>query len=241
MLRGLSPYGLNGFATFAPALKIVLKNEGGYANKPLDKGGETYRGIARNFHGYWQGWIIIDFYKSRFGAIPEGAYITELMPEYSHIDTDLVPDFYASLWQKSRAGEIASQAVANLYFDFFVHSQNAVSVVQQTLNSFGHKLAVDNAIGPNTLAAINATDANELHDAIKQNRIGYIDQLVKNGSLDPSFYEGIQKRIAGFPQFTTDRGTNKALVVFFLFATAGAALLLRENLGQKLKNKDYEK
>ena len=49
-------------ANFKQAYNKILKNEGGYCNHPDDRGGETYKGIARNFHKYWEGWAIIDKY-----------------------------------------------------------------------------------------------------------------------------------------------------------------------------------
>lgn len=33
----------------------MLIHEGGYSNDPIDLGGETYKGIARNAHPNWQG------------------------------------------------------------------------------------------------------------------------------------------------------------------------------------------
>lgn len=38
----------------------VQSYEGDYSNDPHDRGGETYKGIARNFHGDWEGWNRID-------------------------------------------------------------------------------------------------------------------------------------------------------------------------------------
>lgn len=42
------------------AILKSLQKEGGYVNDPNDRGGETYRGIARKFHPTWVGWRIID-------------------------------------------------------------------------------------------------------------------------------------------------------------------------------------
>ncbi|MDR1034997.1 MAG: hypothetical protein LBT40_00015 [Deltaproteobacteria bacterium] len=39
-------------------MKHVEEMEGGWANNPADSGGETFRGIARNFHKSWPGWAI---------------------------------------------------------------------------------------------------------------------------------------------------------------------------------------
>ncbi len=50
---------------FAEAYKKLIAHEGGYVNDKDDKGGETYKGIARRFNPNWEGWTIIDLYKSR--------------------------------------------------------------------------------------------------------------------------------------------------------------------------------
>lgn len=242
-MRSLLPlYGLMGIAQFEPAKTIVLKNEGGYFGnlQGRDKGGETYRGIARNFHSNWAGWTIIDFYKTRFGAIPEGAFIGNLRLEYSSIDTHLVPDFYEGLWRKSRAGELNNQALANLYFDFFIHSSGAVGVIQQVLNASGQNLVLDNRIGPKTIGAMNAINPNQLHDAIKMARASYIDDLVNDGRLDPSFYKGIQTRIAKFPNLaiTSSPGTNQTLIGFGVLALGLAAFFYSEHLTNRIKAND---
>ena len=50
---------------FEKALKLVGIAEGGYSNNPLDAGGETISGIARNANPDWQGWPMIDRWKER--------------------------------------------------------------------------------------------------------------------------------------------------------------------------------
>jgi lysozyme family protein len=54
-------------ADFQRAVEKTLKNEGGYANKSSDNGGETYRGVARKFHANWEGWKIVDSAKALLG------------------------------------------------------------------------------------------------------------------------------------------------------------------------------
>ncbi len=41
-------------------ISTILSHEGGYANHPADKGGETYRGISRKANPNWEGWKYID-------------------------------------------------------------------------------------------------------------------------------------------------------------------------------------
>lgn len=43
----------------------ILAMEGGYVNDPNDRGGETYKGVARNANPGWPGWKIIDQLKRR--------------------------------------------------------------------------------------------------------------------------------------------------------------------------------
>ena len=50
-------------ANFQQAFQHTAAAEGGYSNNPKDKGGETYRGIARKYWPDWAGWIIVDEYK----------------------------------------------------------------------------------------------------------------------------------------------------------------------------------
>lgn len=54
-------------ADFKKALEMVLKHEGGYVCDPSDPGGETYKGVARNMHSGWTGWMEIDLAKKEPG------------------------------------------------------------------------------------------------------------------------------------------------------------------------------
>ncbi len=51
--------------SFAEALKHTLEFEGGYANDPADRGGETFRGISRKNWPRWSGWDLIDQVKRK--------------------------------------------------------------------------------------------------------------------------------------------------------------------------------
>ena len=47
-------------ADFNSILQFVFADEGGWTAGEGDPGGETYSGIARNFHGNWDGWTVVD-------------------------------------------------------------------------------------------------------------------------------------------------------------------------------------
>ena len=51
-------------ANFGDAFKKLSIKEGGYVNDKDDAGGETYKGISRRYNPTWQGWTMIDSYKS---------------------------------------------------------------------------------------------------------------------------------------------------------------------------------
>jgi lysozyme family protein len=50
----------NAIRTFEVALQFVLDHEGELVNHPYDRGGLTYRGIARKVWPHWEGWKYID-------------------------------------------------------------------------------------------------------------------------------------------------------------------------------------
>ncbi len=54
-------------ADFDIAYRLTMKHEGGYANNKADRGGETYRGIARKFWSGWIGWPLVDDAKKQPG------------------------------------------------------------------------------------------------------------------------------------------------------------------------------
>ncbi len=65
---------------FLKSYDILIKHEGGYVNDPDDKGGETYKGIARKFNPDWKGWKIID--KSDKKNLDKNLELEELVKEF---------------------------------------------------------------------------------------------------------------------------------------------------------------
>lgn len=127
-------------AEFLPAYESMIVNEGGYklTNDAVDRGGQTYAGIARKFHPAWEGWHYIDQ-----GVMP---------------DAQLVRDFYREkFWDMMRLNEIDSQRIARTLFDFGVNAGigTAVKLAQVIVNT-----TPDGKIGPKTIQALNAADEN---------------------------------------------------------------------------------
>lgn len=100
---------------FKIAYNKTLKNEGGYANNPKDRGGETYKGIARKFHPNWKGWEYIDCYKNlhpNFTAKDINKHCSV------HYIEELVMKFYKeNFWDVLCLDKCFSQTLANEIFD----------------------------------------------------------------------------------------------------------------------------
>ncbi len=116
-------------ADYQKALKHTLSIEGGYGNDPEDSGGETYKGVARNYHPEWAGWAIIDEYKIKNIDV-------DAWERNDHLQ-GLVRAFYKmEYWDCFVADDIPSLAIAMELFDTAVIMGRRVSTkfLQRCLN-----------------------------------------------------------------------------------------------------------
>jgi lysozyme family protein len=198
-------------AEFEIALIRTLRHEGGYANNPTDSGGETYRGLARNFHPAWAGWPIIDAAKTKPG-FPRSLEANPLVQS-------LVADFYrVEYWDRIRAAEICSQVIANELFDASVNHglTPAVKLLQQAMYYLTSPpfeiLTIDGVIGPVTLSAVNRwltnsaiahkVAANSLLSMMIVLRAVLYVRIVYDKPGQRVFFEGWIRRILGSPEIT---------------------------------------
>ncbi|MBC7947752.1 MAG: N-acetylmuramidase [Chitinophagaceae bacterium] len=115
-------------ANFLLAYKKTAKMEGGYANDPVDRGGETWRGVARKMWPKWKGWDIVDDHKKRSG-----------FPRHLSTDSELqkhVLSFYkTNFWDAMRGDELLNQGVAESIYDSGVNMgvSQAIKLAQRVL------------------------------------------------------------------------------------------------------------
>ena len=164
--------------SFKNALTKLLNHEGGYANDPDDKGGETYRGISRKNFPNWIGWNIIDYYKT-----------TKHFEEHLTSDFNLqahVEDFYkTNFWNKMHCDFIPTE-IAEELFELSVNTglKRATSILQTTLNILNRNekayndILVDGRFGNITLVT--------LRTSLKHNSRRLIFNLIN--ILQGSFY-----------------------------------------------------
>lgn len=145
------------------ALKTTDCNEGFWNHVKGDAGGETYRGVARNFHPELPMWQTIDLVKQSLGTVHGGnrkdwirrlnAQLAQNAPLQVSID-----NFYlANYWHANRLSEINDQAVANWIYDHCVNAETRGDRWAQE----AARVTIDGQIGPKTIAAINAMNPAE--------------------------------------------------------------------------------
>lgn len=175
-------------AKFIISLQKIVTNEGGYINDPDDLGGETYKGIARNSHGSWQGWALIEQFKSK--------------PDFPHsLDTNsqlqnLVEQFYLNnFWLPLNAELIQNQTSADSVFDFAVNSglTTATRLVQSIVGT-----RIDGIIGVITLNKINSMDFGYFQAKLTVAKIEYYINTIRKRPTSKKFLLGWISRSLSF-------------------------------------------
>lgn len=186
-------------SAFAKALPLVLRYEGGYVNDPDDAGGETYRGVARNFHPHWDGWSIIDSYKNH-----------DNFPKVLDKDATLkklIRQFYRNeFWVRARCDRLPGR-LGVVVFDTAVNMgiKRAGQFLQQAVNTVKGQdiLVVDGAIGPKTLAAVKGLSEAEKGQVVEKYlllREGYYRHLAQAQPKNQKFLKGWLNRVAHLRQ-----------------------------------------
>jgi len=143
-------------ADFYQAYQITMANEGGYGNDPDDVGGETYKGVARNYHPNWNGWALVDGHKGSPTFKKDLAADEKLQ--------QAVKEFYkTNFWNVYLLDTFSSQNIANEMFDTGVNMGTGRSskFLQQALNYLNKNgqlfsdLVDDGKIGNKTIKALD--------------------------------------------------------------------------------------
>ena len=118
-------------ADFEIAYGETELREGGYVNDPVDRGGETHRGVARKFHPDWPGWKIVDRIK-RESPKDFKQRINE-NDELAELAKALYKEKY---WDPIRGDQLPNQHLANKVFDTGVNQGvgRSVRYLQEGLN-----------------------------------------------------------------------------------------------------------
>lgn len=134
---------------FNKSFDVTMGHEGGYSNDPQDPGGETYKGIARNYHPNWKGWEIIDKNIKNLSIVTDDLDI-------------LVRNFYLTeFWFKCNCDNLHPYIASEL-FDSAVNCGIIPSCkwLQESINFLNNNqkhypdIRVDGSIGSGTISAL---------------------------------------------------------------------------------------
>lgn len=164
-------------ASSSKLVPFILQWEGGFVNDPLDLGGATNKGITIG---------TFTEYKKRKGL---KAPTVQDLKNISNEDWHEV--FKGLYWDRWRADEIKSQAVANILVDWvWASGSHGIKRPQRLLG-----VTADGVVGSKTVAALNAKDPAELFRMIKADRIKFIDEICEKRPANNRFKKGWLNRI----------------------------------------------
>lgn len=154
-------------AEFNAAYSRTLAHEGGYVKDPIDRGGETYKGISRRFNPGWEGWVRIDRARRRRG-------FPRLLESDATLQASVATFYKQHYWDKFQGDVLPNQAIANELFDTAVNLgvTRAVDFLQRGLNVLNRNgvlyddLVTDGVFGAKSLAALRAY--------LKKDKPGYL-------------------------------------------------------------------
>ncbi len=190
---------------FSRAFALVLGHEGGWVDNPADRGGETYKGIARTFWPQWEGWALVDMIKAGIGPVPRygtsdyWAYVKRLNPRLAANPglQSLVEMFYRKNFWLPAYEALASEPLAVWLFDKAVNlglvagKCRAHRWLQQALD-----LPDDGIIGPQTLKAANGyPDQTALLEAAREKARAFYRDKARKDPSQAQFLNGWLARV----------------------------------------------
>lgn len=183
---------------FNEAYAITMNNEGGYADDPNDHGGETWRGIARNFWPSWQGWPIVDHIKSQ---APDS--LNQALAANGKLQQLVLAFYQTEFWDCISLTALECQQIANQLFDIAVNmgTGTAAKMLQEGINTLtNNSLTVDEKVGPLTIAAANKLNAEDLYNSINVLRKDRYEQIIANNPSQAEFRNSWFSRIKPFDE-----------------------------------------
>ena len=160
----------------------ILQFEGGYVNDPTDRGGATNMGITL------KSWQAIGYDKNGDGVIDESDIKLLICDDF----TIILKKYF---WDKWHADDINSQGIAEILVDWVWGSWEAGFKRPQKILG----VVPDGLIGSHTIAAINNhPDPQCLFNAIQQDRLKFIDEIIADHPEQIRFEKGWKNRILAY-------------------------------------------
>lgn len=158
-------------------IPFILRWEGGFVNDPDDLGGATNKGITIGTYGE---------YRKRKGLPSPTVQELKNLSENEWYEI-----FKTMYWDRWRGDEIKSQSVANILVDWVWAS--GVHGIRRPQAILG--VVSDGIVGAKTIAALNAAYPDRLFEALKADRIKFIDEICKARPKNEKYRKGWMNRI----------------------------------------------
>lgn len=173
------------FGLFWPRL---VQNEGYYAHKPRDSGGETFMGISRNNFPNWSGWQIVD-------AMRSTPNFPDCLKQSSSLKEKVIEFYKPTFWDAIYGDDITSQVIAEFIADWAINAGVSVPVkhLQEIVG-----VTVDGKMGAITLGALNNADQRALFDSLRDARLNFYNEVVAEHPNDKEFLDSWIGRTESF-------------------------------------------
>lgn len=178
-------------ASFAKAIPIILKNEGGFVNNVNDAGGATNMGISLR---WLQTLPLSEGDINKDGKID----INDIKTMTAAAATQL---YKRNWWDKYGYDKLSDTTIATKIFDYAVNmgAKRAHILVQTAMNkTFNSKLVVDGVAGTSTFAAVNSIatfeDRQRFIDALSNEAWLFYQNLVASKPSNSVFLKGWKTR-----------------------------------------------
>lgn len=183
-------------ASFDLAFERTMGFEGFYSLDPDDPGGETFRGISRNAHPDWEGWLLLKPLKSQ----PD---FPNNLKNHTELNAAVV-EFYRGIWERTGCDLMEEQMIADTVFDTAVNlgEPTAIKMLQSSLNVLSKNgtlwpfLEVDGIAGNKTRNAIQAANSHHVYlsQIIGSKRDVHYTQIVERRPVMSKYIRGWLKR-----------------------------------------------
>lgn len=158
-------------------IPFILQWEGGFVNDPADLGEATNKGVTIG---------TFKEYRKRKG-LP-----APTVDDLKNISESEWHEIFKSLyWDRWKADSILNQSVANILVDWVWAS--GVRGIMRAQRILG--VDADGIVGKKTMDALNAADPKKLFDAIKADRLKFVDEICKVRPANERFRKGWTSRI----------------------------------------------
>lgn len=158
-------------------IPFILRWEGGFVNDPDDLGGATNKGITIGTFG--------EYRKQKGLPSPTVQELKNLL------ENEWYEIFKTMYWDRWIGDEIKSQPVANILVDWVWAS--GVHGIKRPQRILG--VPDDGIVGKVTLSYLNIAEPKRLFEAIKADRIKFIDGICKARPANEKFRKGWLNRI----------------------------------------------